>query len=154
MEKTEKKGIKIHLPTDFVTVNKFNKDASVSLPESLVIFYLTLSLSLPLPPTVSFLSPSLPPSFSFQVGTATIDSGIPDGWMGLDVGKESIATLTTVIQRAATIVWNGPVGVFKFEKFAVYSKTVVMATEKGATSIIGKWEYWCNVDSIYIHVYR
>ena len=37
MEKAEKKGIKIHLPTDFVTANKFDKDASVSQPESLVI---------------------------------------------------------------------------------------------------------------------
>ena len=61
--------------------------------------------------------------------------------MGLDVGEESIATFSTVIERAATIVWNGPVGVFEFEKFAVGSKTVleniVIATEKGATSIIG-----------------
>ena len=62
--------------------------------------------------------------------------------MGLDVGEESIATFTTVIERASTIVWNGPVGVFEFEKFAVGSKAVleniVIATEKGATSIIGK----------------
>ena len=62
--------------------------------------------------------------------------------MGLDIGEESIATFSTVIERAATIVWNGPVGVFEFEKFAVGSKTVletiVIATEKGATSIIGE----------------
>jgi len=103
MEKAEKKGIKIHLPTDFITADKFDKDANV--------------------------------------GKATLDTGIPDGWMGLDVGEESIATFSTVIERASTIVWNGPVGVFEFEKFAVGSKTVletiVIATEKGATSIIG-----------------
>ena len=62
--------------------------------------------------------------------------------MGLDVGETSIATFSTVIERATTIVWNGPVGVFEFEKFALGSKTVlndiVLATEKGATSIIGK----------------
>ena len=62
--------------------------------------------------------------------------------MGLDIGEESIATFSTVIERAATIVWNGPVGVFEFEKFAAGSKTVletiVITTEKGATSIIGE----------------
>ena len=65
--------------------------------------------------------------------------------MGLDCGEESIATFSSVIERAATIVWNGPVGVFEFEKFAVGSKTVleniVIATEKGATSIIGNYSY-------------
>lgn len=63
--------------------------------------------------------------------------------MGLDIGEESIATFSTVIERAATIVWNGPMGVAEFEKFAVGSKivleTIVIATEKGATSIIGKF---------------
>ena len=63
--------------------------------------------------------------------------------MGLDCGEESLATFSTVIERAATIVWNGPVGVFEFEKFAVGSKTVleniVIATEKGTTSIIGTY---------------
>ena len=70
--------------------------------------------------------------------------------MGLDVGEESIATFSTVIERAATIVWNGPVGVFEFEKFAVGSKTVletiVIATEKGATSIIGMSRLSSNTD--------
>ena len=77
-----------------------------------------------------------------QTGTATVDSGIPDGWMGLDVGPQSIATFSGIISGAATIIWNGPVGVFEFEKFATGSKTVletiVHATEKGATSIIGE----------------
>ena len=67
--------------------------------------------------------------------------------MGLDVGETSIATFSAVIERAATIVWNGPVGVFEFEKFALGSKTVlndiVLATEKGATSIIGKSQRYC-----------
>ena len=73
--------------------------------------------------------------------------------MGLDCGEESIATFSSVIERAATIVWNGPVGVFEFEKFAVGSKTVleniVIATEKGATSIIGNYSYitLCCVES-------
>ena len=71
-----------------------------------------------------------------------MSSGIPDGWMGLDVGDESIATFCAAIETAQTVVWNGPVGVFEFENFARGSKAVldsiVMATEKGATSIIGR----------------
>ncbi len=70
-----------------------------------------------------------------------MDSGIPDGWMGLDVGPDSIASFSGIITRAATVIWNGPVGVFEMDKFAAGSKsvleTVVLATEKGATSIIG-----------------
>ena len=108
IEKAEKKGIKIHLPTDFVIANKFDKDANVSRPESLVIFYII--------------------SLSLSVSEST--------------RKESITTFTTVIERAAIYhSLERPKGVFEFEKFAVGSKTVVMATEKGATSIIGKWVY-------------
>ena len=61
--------------------------------------------------------------------------------MGLDVGDESITTFCAVIEKASTIVWNGPVGVFEFDKFSKGSRaaldSIVMATEKGATSIIG-----------------
>ncbi|CAI8051720.1 Phosphoglycerate kinase 2 [Geodia barretti] len=103
MEKAEKKGVKIHLPTDFVTADKFDKDA--------------------------------------QVGSATVGAGIPEGWMGLDVGPESVAQFVGVVEKSATIVWNGPMGVFEYENFARGSKAVldavVMSTEKGATSIIG-----------------
>jgi len=44
---------------------------------------------------------------TFQTGSANVESGIPDGWMGLDVGPESTAEFVTVISKAATIVWNG-----------------------------------------------
>ena len=76
-----------------------------------------------------------------QTGVATVADGIPDGWMGLDVGEESIAQFCAAIEKAQTIVWNGPVGVFEFDNFAKGSRAVldsiVMATERGATSIIG-----------------
>ena len=69
--------------------------------------------------------------------------------MGLDVGPESIAQFTAVIERAVTIIWNGPVGVFEFEKFSSGSKTVleavVAATKKGATSIIGVCVCVCKI---------
>ena len=66
---------------------------------------------------------------------------IPDGWQGLDAGPESIATFKDVIENSGTILWNGPVGVFEFEKFAVGSRAVAeaiaAATKKGAFSLIG-----------------
>jgi phosphoglycerate kinase len=76
-----------------------------------------------------------------QVETATVESGIPDGWMGLDVGPLTEAAFLEPLQRAKTIVWNGPVGVFEFKNFASGTKSimdaVVEATSKGATVIIG-----------------
>lgn len=76
-----------------------------------------------------------------EVGTATVEGGIPDGWMGLDCGPESNKVFATVVGNAKTIVWNGPAGVFEFEKFASGTKSlmngVVAATSTGATTIIG-----------------
>ncbi|XP_033096597.1 probable phosphoglycerate kinase [Anneissia japonica] len=73
---------------------------------------------------------------------ATLGDGIPDGWMGLDCGPESIAKFKAVVDNAKTIVWNGPVGVFEMEKFAKGTKgvmdSVVAATKRGTTTIIGK----------------
>lgn len=77
-----------------------------------------------------------------QSDVATAENGIPDGWMGLDAGPESRKQMKDVIMRAKTIVWNGPVGVFEFEKFALGTKAVmdavVDATENNeCVSIIG-----------------
>ncbi|XP_022255760.1 phosphoglycerate kinase-like [Limulus polyphemus] len=72
---------------------------------------------------------------------ATLDSGIPAGWMGLDCGDKSVAKFCEAVQRAKTIVWNGPVGVFEWENYAKGTKAVmdevVAVTQKGATTIIG-----------------
>lgn len=76
-----------------------------------------------------------------KVGAATVQSGIPAGSMGLDVGPESVKAFAAVISRARTIVWNGPPGVFEFPNFAKGTQgmmdAVVAATQSGATSIIG-----------------
>jgi len=68
-------------------------------------------------------------------------TGIPDEWMGLDIGKKSRENFKAVIERAKTIVWNGPMGVFEFDAFAAGTKAMmddaVAATAKGATVIIG-----------------
>ncbi|XP_072170878.1 phosphoglycerate kinase-like [Diadema setosum] len=103
MEKAEKNGVKVHLPVDFVTADKFDENA--------------------------------------QVGEATVSSGIPDGWMGLDCGPKSVESFKGAIERAKVIVWNGPVGVFEFAKFEVGTKKVmdyvVAATKAGRVTIIG-----------------
>jgi phosphoglycerate kinase len=66
---------------------------------------------------------------------------IPDGWMGLDIGPESIKIVTKVIEDSAAILWNGPVGVFEMDNFATGTKAVgeavVKATKNGAFSLIG-----------------
>lgn len=66
---------------------------------------------------------------------------IPDGWMGLDTGKETIKTFSEVIKNSGTILWNGPTGVFEMETFAAGSRAVaeaiVEATKNGAFSLIG-----------------
>jgi phosphoglycerate kinase len=66
---------------------------------------------------------------------------IPDGWMGLDIGDESIALFGKVILASKTILWNGPMGVFEMEKFQKGTKAiaelVAQATAKGAFSLVG-----------------
>lgn len=66
---------------------------------------------------------------------------IPDGWEGLDIGPESAEIFSEVIKGSKTILWNGPVGVFEFDNFAVGSKAVsdaiVEATQNGAFSLVG-----------------
>ncbi|GJQ79829.1 Pgk [Trypoxylus dichotomus] len=75
------------------------------------------------------------------VGSATVESGVPDGWMGLDIGPKTIELFREPISRAKVIVWNGPAGVFEFENFSKGTRAmmddVVKATEKGAVTIIG-----------------
>jgi phosphoglycerate kinase len=66
---------------------------------------------------------------------------IPDGWMGLDIGKETEKRYAAVIANSKTILWNGPMGVFEMSSFEHGTKAVaeaiVAATRKGAYSLIG-----------------
>jgi phosphoglycerate kinase len=72
---------------------------------------------------------------------ATLESGIPDGWEGFDAGPKSIELYRKAILASKTIVWNGPAGVFEFDKFAVATKAmadaVAEATANGATTVVG-----------------
>jgi phosphoglycerate kinase len=76
-----------------------------------------------------------------QVKLADDASGIADGWLGLDVGPKSTALFLDAIQRAKTIIWNGPAGVFEIPAFEKATKAmaeaIVAATQAGATTVIG-----------------
>ncbi len=101
--KAKEKGVRIHLPVDFITGDAFSPTANT--------------------------------------GSATVESGIPDGWEGFDCGPKSRELFAKVIASAKTIVWNGPCGVFEFDIFAEGTKAmanaVAAATAAGAITIVG-----------------
>ena len=81
-------------------------------------------------------------AFAETANTKVVSSyAIDDNWSGLDVGPETIKNFSKVISESKTILWNGPVGVFEMEKFAVGTKAIgdaiVKATENGAFSLVG-----------------
>lgn len=71
----------------------------------------------------------------------TEKDGIQNGWRGLDIGPETIKNNSVVINRAKTIFWNGPQGVFEMEPFAKGSLAllddIIKVTSTGATSVAG-----------------
>ncbi|WP_433733693.1 phosphoglycerate kinase [Nocardia sp. CA-129566] len=66
---------------------------------------------------------------------------IPDGWLGLDIGPESVNRFAALLTEAKTVFWNGPMGVFEFENFAAgtrgVAEAIVTATGKGAFTVVG-----------------
>ncbi|MGZ3835768.1 MAG: phosphoglycerate kinase, partial [Mucilaginibacter sp.] len=81
-------------------------------------------------------------NFSNDANTETAQNdSIKDGWMGLDIGPDSIKAFSKVVEESKTILWNGPMGVFEMAKFEQGTKAiaeaVVKATENGAFSLIG-----------------
>jgi phosphoglycerate kinase len=69
------------------------------------------------------------------------EDGIEEGWMGLDIGPQSAISFGNIIKNAATVVWNGPMGVFEMENYAdgtlAVANALAEATKHGATTIIG-----------------
>ena len=67
--------------------------------------------------------------------------GIPEGWMGLDIGPDSANRFAEAVRTSKTILWNGPMGVFEFEKFSKGTFTVASAlkeaTDLGGYTLIG-----------------
>ncbi|KJE92339.1 phosphoglycerete kinase 1 [Capsaspora owczarzaki ATCC 30864] len=76
-----------------------------------------------------------------ETGVATDASGVPADWLALDCGPESAKIFAEAVGRAKTVLWNGPMGVFEFEKFEKCTKAVmdavVASTAKGTITIIG-----------------
>eukprot|EP00960_Hanusia_phi_P065694 766188-Hanusia_phi.AAC.3 len=94
---------------------------------------------------VQFILPSdvvLADKFDANANTKVAKaSDIPDGWMGLDNGPEATKEIQQALSDCKTIIWNGPMGVFEMDKFAVgtnaVAQTLAECTKKGAITIIG-----------------
>ena len=80
--------------------------------------------------------------FDKEADHRTVDlKSIPAGWMGLDVGPESVKAFSEILNKSKTIFWNGPMGVFEFPNFAAGTKgvaeAIIAATSDGAYSVVG-----------------
>ena len=63
---------------------------------------------------------------------------IPEGWEGFDIGEESIKMFAEEIKKAKTVVWNGPLGLFEFDQFAIGTNSIAeVLSQIDATTIIG-----------------
>ncbi len=86
-------------------------------------------------PVDTVIAEDFAPNANSQVVKA---GGIPDGWQGLDIGPETVKLYCDAVAGAGTVIWNGPMGVFEFEKFAAGTKAVAEALSKtDAITIIG-----------------
>jgi phosphoglycerate kinase len=76
-----------------------------------------------------------------EIKEATKESGIPEGFMGLDCGPKSIESNAKAVMESKTIIWNGPMGVFEMASFEKGTKSlmdaVVKGTEAGVITVIG-----------------
>merc|ERR1712039_1019236 len=76
-----------------------------------------------------------------EIKAADAETGIPEGFMGLDCGPKSIEANAAAIGKAKTIIWNGPMGVFEMKSFEKGTKsmmdTIVEATKAGTITVIG-----------------
>jgi phosphoglycerate kinase len=83
--------------------------------------------------------------------TVSIES-IPDGWMGLDIGPDSVKAFQEALSECQTVIWNGPMGVFEFDKFAAgteaIARTLADLTKQGATTIIGGGDSVAAVEKV------
>jgi 3-phosphoglycerate kinase len=69
----------------------------------------------------------LTPTVSSGFGQIVAALDIPDGWMGLNIGPNSIKTFNEALNTTKTVIWNGPMGVFEFEKFVVGTEVIIVA---------------------------
>jgi phosphoglycerate kinase len=83
--------------------------------------------------------------------TVSIEN-IPDGWMGLDIGPESVKQFLVALEDCKSVIWNGPMGVFEYDKFAVGTEAIARSlatlTGKGTTTIIGGGDSVAAVEKV------
>lgn len=83
--------------------------------------------------------------------TVSIDA-IPDGWMGLDIGPDSVKVFQEALADCKTVIWNGPMGVFEFDQFAKGTEAIARSmadlTAKGASTIIGGGDSVAAVEKV------
>ncbi|NEO26586.1 MAG: phosphoglycerate kinase [Kamptonema sp. SIO4C4] len=92
-------------------------------------------------------------NFAADANTQTVSvENIPDGWMGLDIGPDSVKTFQDALADCQGVLWNGPMGVFEFEKFSkgteAIARTLADLTGKGATTIIGGGDSVAAVEKV------
>ena len=74
---------------------------------------------------------------------------IPDGWEGFDIGEKTIEMFKDELKTAKTVIWNGPVGLFEFDKFAVGTNSIAKAlADLDATTIIGGGDSAAAVEKV------
>jgi len=78
-------------------------------------------------------------AFDAQAPSRVVSTGpVPEGWRILDIGSESVEAFGKVIKEAGTVVWNGPMGVFEFPRFALGTFGIARAVaDSHAVSIVG-----------------
>lgn len=93
--------------------------------------------------------------FAADANSQTVSvENIPDGWMGLDIGPDSIKTFQDALADCKTVIWNGPMGVFEIPQFAKGTEAIahVLAglTKTGATTIIGGGDSVAAVEQLHL----
>jgi len=83
--------------------------------------------------------------------TVSIDA-IPDGWMGLDIGPDSVKAFQAALAECKSAIWNGPMGVFEFDQFAVGTEAIARSlaslTKQGVITIIGGGDSVAAVEKV------
>ena len=92
-------------------------------------------------------------NFSPDANAQTVSvENIPDGWMGLDIGPDSVKVFEAALADCKTVIWNGPMGVFEFAKFAAGTEAIAHSlaaiTKTGATTIIGGGDSVAAVEQV------
>ncbi len=86
-----------------------------------------------------------------EAQTVSVEN-IPDGWMGLDIGPDSVKVFQEALADCKTVIWNGPMGVFEFDKFAKGTEAIAYSlaeiTKTGATTIIGGGDSVAAVEKV------